>query len=667
MATPLTAAWKSLKSGRVQDARETFRGALNSGADRSDGYLGLAATNLAAGDLRDALSLAQKSLDEQPSPPTHLLAAEAHSRLGNRRQAEQHLEAYLSSGGDAPYARALLGEQRIRTARWEDGLEDYLQALSSDVDGHAAGQLKRVMSDLTEVVASGRLPAQPARDFIDSLESKLAQPPPDLNQFFSNVGQALRAERAINAPSGSEPVFEVVGPRQLPDSSSQQSSPAPEQNAPSSGPPASQPTGTDADSDDGEAGIDPKQKDLAGVIQQDREENEQLQEAIGSMPPPDWPSTPEYGTIDPLPRMNWEKQSIFANDPGMDATDFRITTGNVRAEIFLERCLQNLLAGASQDRAVSVRFRPEAITRIEVNCWDGLLERLPDLSGIYKEFHESGDYGMLAVGHFIGECVATPYDGTWDFEDPPDQSKLVIGNTTLDPFGFARRWRESSDKDEIILEKLSDQAHHAAQDSSSLTVEQNYIDPTRELQGQSLGVKLAELWATYLFRLADASFADLAETIEPLQVGSSIIVFKLDPTYAPDRAGGPGGASLLEGGGVPVAYRRDTGQFLLLASRKHAAQALAARFGELSGENAPDITKFIARYHRPRWQFVGDQSTASTLSSRTGADLESPALTAQDDDKVLTIHSVAAGSPVELAIRVPRRGGGPWRVETRNH
>jgi tetratricopeptide (TPR) repeat protein len=667
MATALTTAWKSLKSGRVQDARQSFRGAINSGADRSDGYLGLAATSLAAGDLRDALSLAQKSLDERPSPPAHLLAAESHSRLGNRRQAEQHLEAYLSSGGDAPYARALLGEQRIRTARWDDGLQDYLQALSSDVDGHAAGQLRRVMADLTEVVASGRLPAQPARDFIDSLESQLAQPPPDLQQFFSNVRQALRTERKISAPSGNDPVFEVVGPRQLPDSSSQQNPPSPEQNAASSGPPTSEPGGTDTDSDDDGEGIDPKQKDLAGVIQQDREENEQLQEAIGSMPPPDWPSTPEYGTIDPLPRMNWEEQSIFAHDPGMDATDFRITSGNVRAEIFLERCLQNLLAGASQDRAVSVRFRPEAITRMEVNCWDGLLERLPDLSGIYKEFHEDGDYGMLAVGRFIGECVATPYDGTWDFDDPPDQSKLIIGNTTLDPFGFARRWRESTDKDEIVLEELADQARRAARDSSSLTVEQNYIDPTRELEGQSLGVKLAELWANYLFRLADASFADLAETIEPLDVGASIIVFELDRTYAPDSAAGPEGAALLEGGTVPVAYRRDTGQFLLLASRKHTAQVLASRFGELSAENAPDITKFLATYHRPRWQFVGDQSTASTLSSRTGASLESPALGEQDGDKVLTVHAVVEGTPVELAIRAPQHAEGPWHIETRSH
>ncbi len=669
MATAVSQAWNSLQSGRIDDAREGFRQAIDAQSDRQTGYLGLAATAVAAGDLRDGLSFAQKSLEAGPSAEAHLLAGELHSRLGNRRQAEQHLDQYFRAGGNAAYARALIGEQRIRTARWDEGLEDYLRALSTDVDGRARRQFKRVMSDLSKVVAEGHLPAPPAREFVDQLDQKLAQPPPDLQKFFGTIRRALANGEALSGPPSGNPVLDVLDKRQLPSStssatgpsSSSETGPAPtreEASAPETGREAAREESSEI------AGIDPKQKDLAGVIQQDRRENEQLQEAIGAMPPPDWPSDPDYGTIDPLPRMAWKRQSIFAGDPGMDATDFRITSGSVRAEIFLERCLQNLLAGASQDRAVTVRFRPEEITRIEVNCWDGLLERLPAMSGIYEEFHESGDYGMLAVGRFLGECVATPYDGTWDFADPPDESSLIIGETTLDPFGFARRWREASDVDSVHLEKLADQARRAARDSSSLTVEQNYIDPTRELEGQSLGVKLAELWASYLFRLADASFSDLAETIEPLEIDPSLIVFSLDPSYCPDLAVGPEGGAILEGGKVAVGYRRDTGQFLLMASRKHAARAAASRFGELSGETAPEIARFLAKFHRPRWQFAGDESAASRLASRTGADLGPPRLAATDGGQSLQIDAVANGKPVRLVVRAPAGGSEfDWRIE----
>ncbi|MFB6373308.1 MAG: tetratricopeptide repeat protein, partial [Bradymonadaceae bacterium] len=384
MATQLSEAWSSLESGQFRDAQQAFRNAVRSESNATFGYLGLAAAALGTGNLRDAASFAERSLEESHTPEAHLLLGEVHSRNGNRSKAEDHLTDYLSSGGESPYARALLGEQRIRTARWDQGLEDYVEALSRDVDGRAYRQLQGVMADLTEVVANGRLPPKPAVDFVDRLEANLSQPPPNADRFFSSVRRALSNKSTIADPGDGDTILELVGPAQLPEGGSAGGPPT------SSGPPASSsPPPTEA-SDQGDSesedGIDAKHKDLAAVIQQDRAENEQLQEQIGSMPPPDWPSSPEYGAIDPLPRMDYEEQSIFAGDPGMDATDFRITSGNVRSEIFLERCLQNLLAGASEDRAIAIRYRPETITQIEINCWDGLLDRLPEMSPIYTDF-----------------------------------------------------------------------------------------------------------------------------------------------------------------------------------------------------------------------------------------------------------------------------------------
>lgn len=666
MATQLSEAWSSLQSGQVRDAREAFRDAVRSESNATAGYLGLAAAALGTGNLRDALSFGQRSLQESHTPEAHLLLGEVHSRLGNRRDAEDHLTDYFSSGGESAYARAVLGEQRIRTARWDQGIEDYLSALNRDVDGRAFRQLKGVLADLTEVVANGRLPPEPAEDFLDRLEANLQQPPPNADRFFNSVRRALSTKSTISDPGEEEAILELVGPAQLPEGAPSTSPPG---SAGAPGPPSSStsspPTNSgsepSADADD-EEGIDPKQKDLAGVIQQDRAENEKLQEQIGSMPPPDWPSDPAYGTIDPLPRMDYEDQSIFVGDPDMDATDFRITSGNVRAEIFLERCLQNLLAGASEDRAIAIRYRPETITQIEVNCWDGLLDRLPEMSPIYADFHESGDYGLLALGRFIGECVATPYDGTWDFADPPDESKLIIGNQTLDPFGFVKRWKRASDPDAVSLEQLGYQAARASRKSNSMTVEQDYIDPTRELEGQSLGVKLAELWAGYLFRLADASFADLAETLEPLVIEEEIIVFSIEPDYCPDNAIGPQGAALLEGGNVPLAYVRDTGEFLLMASRKHAARAVAARFGDISSDTGPEIATFLANYHRPRWQFASNDSKAADLSSRTGVQLQGPELSIAGDERSLQLDCVSSSGPVRMTITDPGSTETPWQL-----
>ncbi|MFB6350527.1 MAG: hypothetical protein ABEN55_02325, partial [Bradymonadaceae bacterium] len=249
-----------------------------------------------------------------------------------------------------------------------------------------------------------------------------------------------------------------------------------------------------------------------------------------------------------------------------------------------------------------------------------------------------------------------------DFADPPDQSKLIIGNETLDPFGFAKRWRSASDPDTISLEQLAYKAARASRKSNSLTVEQDYIDPTRELEGQSLGVKLAELWAGYLFRLADASFADLAETIEPLEVGKSTIVFSIAPRFCPDTAIGPDGAALLEGGNAPLAYVRDSGEFLLLASRKHAARTVAAQFGEITNETAADIADFLANYHRPRWQFAGSDSAASNLSSSVGASLQSPELTMGGNERSLTLDAVSNTGAVRLTISDPGSTEIPWQM-----
>jgi len=565
MATELSKAWNALKSGDYGHAQQAFRNAVRSESNKTYGFLGLAAASLALGNLRDAASFAEKSLEENHNPEAHLMLGEIHSRLGNRRRAEEEIEEYFSGVGEKPpYALALRGEQRVRTARWDEGIDDYLEALEHDPDGRAYAQLQRLMTDLVEAVNQGKLPSEPAQQFVNQIVYKCSNPPEGASAFFATIRRALESGSSVSRPSGSDPIFAYLSSLGLGASGGGGGFPA------TSGPPETGPSAAGAgspgepeSSSEDDAGIDPKQKNLARVIQGDRNKNEQLQETIGQMQPPDWPSSPDYGEIDPVRSLAWENQSIYADEPGMDATDFRITSGNVRSEIFLERCLQNLLKGAKEDRAVSLRYRPEAITRIEINCWDGLLERLPDLSPIYDEFHEADQYEELALGRFLGECVAAPYDGTWDFADSPEDSKLIVGNRTLDPLGLAARWVAAENPDDVNLEQIADQAREASEQSLSLTIEQDYIDPTGEVEGQSLNVKLAEMWARYLFRLAGSSFADLAETVETLEVEPGVIIFEIAADLCPKPARGPRGSAVRENGRVALAYLRERGEFLL--------------------------------------------------------------------------------------------------------
>lgn len=662
MATRLSDGWEAFQSGRFREAKQSFQAALETDSNSAQGYLGLAAANLASGNLRDALSHGNRSLEENPTPQAHLLTAEAHSRLGNREEAIDHLDDYFELGGETPFARALLGEQYIRTARWDEGLEAYLTALSGDRDGQAYRQLQRVLKDLVDAVHDGPLPSKPAEEFVNRLEYNLASPPRGAQNFFASVRRALQGGQRIQEPGGSAPIFRHLEEF---DSSSRPPTPPPPE-ARSSSPPRSSEPSSEAPSDRGSEspkGIDAKQKDLAGVIQRDRQKNEQLQESVGTMGPPNWPSSAEQKDIDPIPILAWDDQSIYADEPGMDSTTFRITTGSVRAEIFLERCLQNLLAGAKQDRAASIRFRPEAITRIEVNCWDGLLDRLPPLSPIYDEFHEAEKYEQLALGRFLGECVAVAYDGTWDFVEPPEDSKLVVGNQTLDPLTVAAHWVNAADHDDVDLNALADRAAEASRESTSMTVEQNYIDPTTELQGTSLNVKLAELWTGYLFRPTAASFAEIAKTVSTHEVSDSVILFSIDPKFCPPIAKGPSGAAVREDGTVGLAYLRGSGEMLLLGSRKHAARALGTSFDTLDRENASEVVTFLAEYFRPNWVWVHDRKIASDLSRSTDHDLDAPRLQSSDGETILHISAIGKGQiHNRVSLTVPS-GDGRWTIE----
>ena len=175
---------------------------------------------------------------------------------------------------------------------------------------------------------------------------------------------------------------------------------------------------------------------------------------------------------------------------------------------------------------------------------------------------------------FIGECLVRTFDGTWSFEPSPGDSYLEVGTVLLDPFEKARRWVAAEDKDTVFLEEIVDEAKRASRESTSMTIAQDYIDPTKELTEKAIGPKLAEIWATYLFSITDASFSKVAQTITPLEINKKTILFELGPQWAPDYATGPNDAAVNENGRIVVAYLRRSGEFMPMGSTKAVSRLL---------------------------------------------------------------------------------------------
>jgi hypothetical protein len=659
MANAVEQGWQAVRRGDIWDAESSFNDFLSEHPDAPEAYAGLSTIALLRGSLEAALDYASQALNRDDLSAAQLARGCALSRLARRKQAEQVLREWLNTHGGHPLALALLGEQLIRTARWEEGVDAYVQALESDRDDMGYRQLQMVVGDLLEVVVEGRLPRNQAQSFVNQVQYNTGNLTNSQQQWFARIQRALEQETTTDRPNTADPIGQATAELALESLSNRSSTrrrqtsasnkPPPEPS--SSGPPSTQqPPSRSSDGDPSRSGprqsqdnsrattqspemtpgstagqtatataqtdsgrnphINAGRKDLAGVIQSDRQQNETLQDTIGRLRPPEWPTSEAYGTIDPLPSMGYENQSIFEGRPGIDSTDFEITSGDVRTEILLERCLQMLVKAAQKERAVTLNYQPEAIQRLEVNCWDGLLERMEAVSDIYSELLGDTDPKLLAVGMFVGTSLAKPYGGTWSFGETPEDTTLEIGQTTLEPFRVVKQWMQADDPDAVSFAPLRRRARLASQMSTWLSHRRRYIDPTLELADQSLAVKLGELWAQYLFRLGEVSISKMGAAVEPDESGDHTVLFWLDPEFAPSMASGwRADEAARSDGKVPLGYVRRTGEFLMLASRKHLARLFDEAFDELTQENAARIVDWTNRFHRAKADIDRDKAS----------------------------------------------------------
>jgi hypothetical protein len=380
------------------------------------------------------------------------------------------------------------------------------------------------------------------------------------------------------------------------------------------------------------------------------------------MGPPEWPSKAS-NSIDNVPAISLDRGSIFGESSGIDTRDFRVTSGDILAEIFLERCLRKLLVATQKNKSTTIQLRPESIWQMEMNCRDGLLDDLEPLSPLYKDWPSFDDFRQLALGFFLGECLIKTYDATWTFESPASESYLEIGAKILSPFDLAGRWIAASDKDDVFLSSLAKEAKRASKASTSLTISSDYIDPTSELTDSALASKLAELWAFYRFKLSDTAFSSVAATIEVIDVEESFILFKIGAQWVPDFARGPQDAGLLDDDTVAMAYLRDTGDFVPLTSREGLARLVAATSDTLDKDVAGRALEWLGNFHRPGWWVASNDATASKLSERVGRSLESPRIEHNQSGATLVVDGVSSDGPIRWKLIFDQGALMEWQLQ----
>jgi hypothetical protein len=692
MSQPLQQAWQQLSQGEYDAAHSIFADHLRRDQNATEPLLGMARLALYRGDLARAESLARQASVRDESGDLQILLGEIRSKQGQRREAEQHLRRAVAAHPKDAYARALLAEQKIRQARWDEGTQDYIEALNDDPDGDGFRHLQSVLVDLVDAFIAGRIPENEAMKFVNRLDYSTPKSGPAMQQFFGRVRRAINGRqplgrlghspesmlpRSIRRRARGRATAASAPQQQRPPTSSPQPPPKqakPPSRAAPSRPPAGQASRSSAPSrtqqqpkggsDSATDGIDPNKKNLQDVIKEERSLNANLLSDLDEMGPPEWPSLAGYDSIDDVEPVLLERESLLAAEVGIDTRDFRVTSGPVLSQIFLERCLLSLLSAAQRNQATTLVLRPESISQIELNCRDGLLANLRPLSPLYADRDGFDDYRQLALGMFLGQCLANAYDATWRYDDPAVGSTLKIGPTVLEPFDLAGRWMRASDKDDVVLESIARQAEEASTQSTSLTVTRDYIDPTTELVDAGLATKLAELWTDYRVTLGETSFSSVAATITPVSTEERAIIFEIGTEWVPEYALGPQEAAITSEQRVALAYLRGTGEFVVLASRKGLAQYLEATFDELDNDSGRRAVELLARYHRPRWHVASNDDLADTLSQRSGTSVQAPNIRADSGSTTLVVEGLNAAGPVTWEIVYKPDTLIPWSVHT---
>lgn len=588
-------AWAALNQGQYDRAEGLFEELLDTEPETA--LTGLGRLYLKQGKNAEALDCAETLIERNQSGIALGLYAEALGALGRRKEAEDWLLLAIEKSPRDGYLRVLLGEQRIRRGRWDQGASEIIAGLGMPDRDRAFQHVKKVFADLTEAVAASKVRAEEAQKFVNKIDYNLAGKNQEMAAFFGGVRRALNARQRLphelmNEPRQAVPVRrgnarppqQPAQPRQQPQSQRSQQA-------------------TRGSSTVREYSLAPdspavpkrsrqsEEPELLALMRHDRLLNEALQSEIAPTVLPIWPSNEK--ALDPIPALRPQLLGYDGNP--IKQAQLHMTSGSVASEISINRAVVLLLAAAARGSSRAPTFSLRGLTQLETQCWDGLLDGLPPVPAVYYGTDHQVDEKELALGAFIGRC-ATLGNATWRFAENPTDSTITLGKTVVQPFKVARAWLQAAHPDEVYLEEPVEQLLQAAGDSFQLAAVID--DTTFELTEKALNLRLAELWMGFRSHPAEVSQVQIASDIQMIEDADDWIVFGLDERWAPVIARGPKDLAKLDRSTVPIAYRRMDGLFLILASRKHFGRFLEGEFEAITPQNAPRILELVQKYHR---------------------------------------------------------------------
>ncbi|WP_175423643.1 XrtA/PEP-CTERM system TPR-repeat protein PrsT [Inhella inkyongensis] len=183
-----------LQRKRHTRATDHLRRAVNLSPQNQAARLSLAQALLQSGDASGTLNALQPLINQQqPAAQARLLAAQAHTQLGQGAQAERILLALKAQEPDFAAGRVALGITLAQNSKTAQGLEELrrLAAAENDPQGDMAliGLLNR-LDRLEEAIQA-----------VDALEKKLSKDPlPQLlrGQFLTRKGDSAAATQAFS-------------------------------------------------------------------------------------------------------------------------------------------------------------------------------------------------------------------------------------------------------------------------------------------------------------------------------------------------------------------------------------------------------------------------------------------------------------------------------------
>ncbi len=673
----LQQGWQAYRRGDYQSAVQSFENTQGTNA-----FAGRALSLLSMGRGEEAAALVEQKLQRSPSPDLEALLADIKGRQGGRSEAERILKNAVSRQKNNGFYRSLLAEQRIRLGRWDDGTEDFIAALNMR-DDRTFPHVKRVVADMVDAVTARRIPREDALRFINRIDYSASDKTQAMNSFFAASRRALNAGRRMDRGNVVEAWSVGVdaaddGPsRSSPPPSASNPPPKPRQNRqnrqkrsrPSSPRRRNRPNNSNNSANSQNSGpspaqqrqqelqqrlaqrsksfevseqprIDAKRKDMSDVMQQERHQNESLQDLVADVYPPVWPSQTDQ-PIDSIEPIGFSEHTILRGSNDIETANFRITGGDIGVEITLERCMHNLIAAASAVKPTTLPLTLESIPRVEMNLLDNFIKDMPSLDALYRDETEVEDARPLAIGKFIGECIVQSYGGVWQHDVPADETVIHLGDHVLDPIGLAREFLQSGDFDTVSLRDIVADAEHAVETSTAFPTFAAYLDPTSGLEKEALVMRLAELWAGYRFCLPDKTLPKIAASLSLLHEATHFIALAIDTGFVPSAI-----VKHVDGAVDPeqrarLGYIRDTGEFLLLSSRKHFCRLMEVTDLEMRRETAPELAGWIQNFFRPGWHVMVDEQTTQKSREKYGTkDLKPPKLQKKGSAYAMRLHAV---------------------------